>query len=57
MPLYYSRQTKFMPIHVSDLVEIIYYVIKDKKTNFTLECVGPEILLLGIINKTIKINK
>ena len=59
MPLYYSGQTKFMPIHVSDLVEIIYYVIKDKKTNFTLECVGPEILtfrellikLLKSINK------
>ena len=48
-----------MPIHVSDLVEIIYYVIKDKKTNFTLECVGPEIFtfrellikLLKSINK------
>ncbi len=59
MPLYYSGKTKFMPIHVSDLVEIIYYSIENKKTNFTLECVGPEVLtfkellikLLKSINK------
>jgi NADH dehydrogenase len=27
-PLYYSGKTKFMPIHCSDLTDIIYYVFQ-----------------------------
>ncbi len=59
MPLYYNGKTKFTPIHVSDLSEIIYNVVDKKNFNLTLECVGPEILtfkemilvLLNSINK------
>ena len=43
-PLYYSGKTKFMPIHCSDLTDIICDVIF-KNDNFSvIECVGPETL-------------
>jgi len=42
MPLYYEGKTKFTPIHVKDIVEIIFEVIKRKITGKTIECVGPE---------------
>jgi len=43
-PLYYSGKTKFMPIHCSDLTDIICDVIF-KNDNFNvIECVGPETL-------------
>ncbi len=59
MPLYYSGKTKFIPIHVSDLVNIITSVIETKSEGLTVECVGPETLtfkellkkLLNAINK------
>ena len=59
MPLYYHGKTKFSPIHVTDLTEIIFSVIDKNYRNLTLECIGPEILsfrqileyLLGTINK------
>ena len=41
-PLYYSGKTKFMPIHCSDLTEIIYYVISKNIEHKIIECVGPE---------------
>ena len=44
MPLYYNGNTKFNPIHVSDLVDIILNTIENKNNNLVLECVGPEIL-------------
>ena len=44
MPLYYNGNTKFSPIHVSDLVDIILNTIENKNNNLVLECVGPEIL-------------
>ena len=44
MPLYYNGNTKFSPIHVSDLVDIILNAIENKNNNLVLECVGPEIL-------------
>ena len=58
-PLYYSGNTKFMPIHCSDLTDIIYYVITNKIETKIIECVGPEVLsfkeilqiLLILINK------
>ena len=43
MPLYYNGQTKFTPIHVSDLVDIIYRIVDSKKENLILECIGPEV--------------
>ena len=58
-PLYYSGNTKFMPIHCTDLTEIIYYILTNKVETQVIECVGPEVLtfkeilqvLLGLINK------
>ena len=42
MPLYYNGKTKFSPIHVSDIVDLIFNLIKYPKENLVLECVGPE---------------
>ena len=42
MPLYYNGKTKFSPIHVSDIVELIFNLIKYPEENLVLECVGPE---------------
>ena len=58
-PLYYSGKTKFMPIHCSDLTDIIYYIVSNNIESQIVECVGPEILtfkeilnkLLNLINK------
>ena len=58
-PLYYSGETKFMPIHCSDLTNIIYQVVSNGSDTQIIECVGPEILtfkeileiLLNLINK------
>ena len=58
-PLYYSGKTKFMPIHCSDLTDIIYYIISKGSDAQIIECVGPETLtfkeileiLLNLINK------
>ena len=44
MPLYYAGNTKFSPIHVSDLIDIIFKIIETKNDNLILECVGPEVL-------------
>ena len=58
-PLYYSGKTKFMPIHATDLTDVIYHVLSNKTETQVIECVGPEILtfkeilqiLLDLINK------
>ena len=58
-PLYYSGKTKFMPIHCSDLTDIIYYVLQHETKSQIVECVGPETLsfkeildtLLSLIGK------
>ena len=42
MPLYYNGQTKFSPIHVSDIVDIIVEMVTGKYKKITLECIGPE---------------
>ena len=44
MPIYYNGKTQFAPIHVSDLVEIIFGVVEGKSNEKTIECIGPEIL-------------
>ena len=41
-PLYYSGKTKFMPIHCSDLTDIIYHVISKNINSKIIECIGPE---------------
>ncbi len=50
-PLYYTGKTKFMPIHCSDLTDIIYDVISKKKQSNIIECIGPEVLTLKDIVK------
>ena len=44
MPLYYEGKTKFAPIHVTDLAQIIFDVVEGKVNEKTIECIGPEIL-------------
>lgn len=43
-PLYYNGKTKFTPIHVKDLAEIILEIVERKLVGETIECVGPEVL-------------
>ena len=58
-PLYYSGKTKFMPLHATDLSNIIYHILSNKIETQVIECVGPEILnfkeilqiLLNLIDK------
>ena len=37
MPLYYNGKTKFSPIHVTDLVDVIYNIVKGKYENLVLD--------------------
>ena len=58
-PLYYSGKTKFVPIHCSDLTDIVYHAIEKNIDSNIIECVGPETLtfkeiiekLLSLIEK------
>ena len=43
-PLYYNGETKFSPMHVSDMSEIISNIIDRNISSETIECVGPEIM-------------
>ena len=55
-PLYYNGNTKFTPIHCSDLTDIIYYIILKNTHSKTIECVGPEtISLKEILKKLLKL--
>ena len=55
-PLYYKGATKFVPIHCSDLTNIIYYVISKNIYSKIIECVGPEtISLKDIIKRLLKL--
>ena len=56
MPLYYNGNTKFNPIHVTDLVDIILNTIENKNNNLVLECIGPEILTFKEIIEKILIS-
>ena len=58
-PLYYNGNTKFTPIHCSDLTDCIYHVISKNIYSKIVECVGPEIISLkDILKKLLKlINK
>ncbi len=59
MPLYYGGKTKFTPIHVSDMTNIIFGIVQKKITGETIECIGPEVFTFKeIILKILKsINK
>ena len=51
-PIYYGGNTKFAPIHCSDLTDTIYYVISNKIYSKIIECVGPEIITFkGILQR------
>ena len=58
-PLYYNGDTKFTPIHCSDLTDVIHYVISKSVYSKVIECVGPEVFSLKeILKKLLKlINK
>ena len=56
-PLYYSGKTKFMPIHCSDLTDIIYYVLQHETKSQIVECVGPETLSFKEILDTLLSHK
>ena len=43
-PLYYKGNTKFAPIHCSDLTDTIHHVISNNIYSKIIECVGPEIM-------------
>ena len=58
-PVYYGGKTKFMPIHCSDLTDVMMKVIEKKIDSEIIECGGPEIIsfkqilltLSNLINK------
>jgi len=58
-PLYYNGNTKFAPIHCSDLTDTIHHVISNNIYSKIIECAGPEIItfkellekLLSLIGK------
>ncbi len=58
-PLYYNGDTKFAPIHCSDLTDTIHHVISKNIYSKIIECIGPEIItfkeilqrLLNLIGK------
>ena len=55
-PLYYGGNTKFAPIHCSDLTDTIQYVISNNIYSKIIECTGPEIITFKqIINKLLNL--
>ena len=58
-PLYYGGRTKFSPIHVTDVAELIFYVISNQLISKKIEAIGPEVftfkeiiqILLKCMNK------
>ena len=54
-PIYYNGNTKFSPIHCSDLTDVIFNVILKNIYSKIIECVGPEtITFRQIIEKLLK---
>jgi len=59
-PLYYNGDTKFIPIHCSDLTDTIYHIISKNIYSKIIECIGPDVIslkqilkrLLKLINKS-----
>jgi len=50
-PLYYNGETKFAPIHCSDLTDTIHYVVSKNIYSKIVECIGPDVLSLKEILK------
>tara|TARA_B100001029_G_scaffold177458_1_gene182196 strand:+ start:1932 stop:2888 length:957 start_codon:yes stop_codon:yes gene_type:complete len=58
-PLYYNGETKYSPIHASEVAELISFVISERICSKDIEAIGPEVLsfkrmiqiLLKSINK------
>ena len=48
-PLYYNGDTKFTPIHCSDLTDTIFHVIFKNIHSKIIECVGPDVISLKVI--------
>ena len=55
-PLYYNGRTKFSPIHVTEMCEIILNVIDKNILSDIIECVGPEELSFEEIIKKLLIS-
>ena len=43
-PLYYEGKTKFSPIHVSEMAEIILNIVEKNICSEVIECVGPDVI-------------
>ena len=43
-PLYYKGKTKFSPIHVSEMAEIILNIVEKNICSEVIECVGPDVI-------------
>ena len=55
-PLYYNGKTKFMPLHCSDICNLIIDLVLDETIHETIECVGPEELTFKeMIEKLLKL--
>ena len=55
-PLYYGGKTKFMPLHCSDICNLIIDMIENETNEITIECIGPEELTFKqIVEKLLKL--
>ncbi len=55
-PLYYEGNTKFAPIHCSDLTDTIHHVISKNIYSKIIECIGPEVISFkGILERLLKL--
>ena len=43
-PLYYEGKTKFSPIHVSEMADIISNIVDKNICSEIIECVGPDVM-------------
>ena len=55
-PIYYRGETKFAPIHCSDLTDIIYHVISKKINSKIIECTSRNYIFQRTFGKIIIIN-
>ena len=55
-PLYYKGKTKFMPLHCSDICNLIVDLVENDTLGETIECIGPEEMTFKeIIDKLLKL--
>ena len=55
-PLYYNGETKFTPIHCSELTEIILQIINENICSEIIECIGPqEMTFKEILQRLLKL--